>query len=108
MFGDLYDALSKLWSWSWPTVDGEATAVDVERQRHSRGGDTLRLSVTYKFFVGSDGPYTGQSFWSPALFRNKKVVAARHKIHIRQRVSVRYRADDPSVNRLDRSIWEQL
>ena len=76
MFGDLYDTLSTLWTWSWPIVDGEATAVDVERQRHSRGADTLRLSVTYKFFVGSDGPYTGESFWAPTFFRNRRVAAA--------------------------------
>lgn len=108
MFEDLYDELSRLWSWRWPTAYGEATAVDVERLRHSRGSDTLRLSVTYKFFVGSDGPYTGESFWAPAFFRKRRVAAARHKIHIRQRVLVRYRVDDASVNQLDSSIWRKL
>jgi hypothetical protein len=108
MFGDLYDALSMLWSWSWPIATGEATVVEVERLRHSRGRDTLRLCVAYKFFVGSDGPYTGESFWAPAFFRNKRVSAGRHKMRSRQRVLVRYRTDDPSVNRLDPSVWKEL
>ena len=82
--------------------------MDVERQRHSRGRDTLRLSVTYKFFVGNDGPFTGESFLGTSILPQWRVVAARHKIHIRQRVPVRYRADDRSVNRLDRSVWQQL
>lgn len=106
MFDDLYDALSTLWSWSWPTANGEATVVEVERLRRGRNGDTLRLCVAYEFSVGNDGPYTGESFWAPIFFGNRRVVAARHKIHVRQRVLVRYRADDPSVNRLDRSVWE--
>lgn len=108
MLGDLYEALSMLWSWSWPTASGEATVVEVERLRRTRDRDTLRLCVTYKFFVGSDGPYTGESCWAPAFFRNKRVLAARHKMHIRQHVLVRYRSDDPSVNKLDRSVWQEL
>ncbi len=108
MFEDLYDAVSFLWSWSWPVVDGRITEVLVERIRHNRNPDTFRLSVTYEFSIGADGPYTGESFWAPAFCRNRRVVAARHKIHARQRVVVRYRADDPSVNRLDRSAWDGL
>jgi len=108
VFEVLYDAVSFLWSWRWPTVDGRVTEVLVERLRHSRNPDTLRLSVTYEFSVGADGPYTGESFWAPAFCRNRRVTAARHKIHGHQHVLVRYRADDPSVNRVDQSAWEGL
>jgi hypothetical protein len=108
MFEDLYDATSYLWSWSWPSVEGRITEVLVERIRHNRNPDSFRLSVTYEFSIGADGPYTGESFWAPAFCRKKRVIAARHKIHSRQPVVVRYRADDPSVNRLDRSVWGGL
>jgi len=71
MFDDLYDAISMLWSWRWPTSEGEVTAVDIERVRHSRGGDTLRWAIAYKFSLGDDGP---QSFWEPSFFAKKKSV----------------------------------
>jgi len=108
MFDDLYNALSLMFSPWWPTVEGEIAAVDVERIRHSRSGDTLRLAVAYKFSLGDDGPYTGESFWRPAFFVNKRVAAARHKLHVRQRVTIRYRSDDPSLNKLDRRVWHRL
>jgi hypothetical protein len=108
MFGDLYDAFSLLWLWRWPEVVGEVTAVDIERIRHSRGSDTFRLAVAYKFSVGNDGPYTGESFWQPVFFQKKRVLGARHNIHVRQQVPVHYRQDDPSVNRLDRRAWQNL
>jgi len=108
MFEDLYDAASFLWSWTWPTVDGNITEVLVERIRHNRNPDTFRLSVTYEFSVGTDGPYTGESFWAPTFCRKRRVTAARHTIRRHQRVPVRYRPDDPSVNRLDRSVWHEL
>ena len=108
MFEDLYDAVSYLWSWNWPTVEGRITEVLVERMRHARNPDTFRLSVTYEFSVGIDGPYTSESFWAPAFCRNRRVAAARHKIHTRQHVQVRYRRDDPSINRLSRSVWRSL
>ena len=108
MFGDLYDAVSFLFSWRWPRVDGEITAVDVERIRHTRGRDTFRLAVAYEFSLGDDGPYTGESFWAPAFCMNRRVIAARRKRRVRQAVVVRYRRDDPSVNRLDRQVWKGL
>ena len=108
MFGDLFDAVSMLWSWSWPTANGEATVVEVERVRLGRNVDTLRLCVAYKFTVGNDGPYTGESFWAPIFFGKRRVIAARQKVHSRQRVLVRYRTDNPSVNRLDSSVWREL
>ena len=108
MFEDLYNALSYLWSWNWPTAQGQVTEVIIERITHTRNAKTVRLSVTYKFFVGTDGPYTGESFWSPAYCGNQRVIAARRKIRMRQPMQVHYRSDDPSVNRLSRSVWQGL
>lgn len=100
MFKDLFDEISLLWSWRWPIADGEITAVDIERV--GRNDDRLRLAVAYKFSVGEDGPYTGEGFWMPAfsIGQVKTVHNARRTLHIRQRIQVRYRPDDPSVNRM--------
>ncbi len=109
MFDDLYDTLSKAWSWRWPTAEGEVTAVDLERVRHANSRhDTIRLAIAYKFSLGSDGPYTGESFWQPSFCVKRRVFAARHKVRVRQRVTVRFRRDDPSVNTLDRRQWRGL
>lgn len=106
MFNDLYDALSYLWSWRWPIAEGEITAIDVERI--GRGRDTtFRLAIAYEFSVGTDGPYTGESFWRPAFLAQKRVQSAARRFHHHQRVTVRYRPDDPSVNRLDGSAWQK-
>jgi hypothetical protein len=105
MFEDLHDAVSLVFCHWWPKAEGEITAVEVERIHHSQGRDTLRLAVAYKFSLGDDGPYTGESFWQPSFFVNKRVAAARHRLHCRQRVLVRYRSSDPSVNKLDHSVW---
>jgi hypothetical protein len=108
MFEDLYDKISLLWSWRWPETIGDITAVDIERIKDSRGNVTLRLAVAYKFCIGNDGPYTGESFWQPAFCPKKRVMAARRRIRIHQQVPIRYRSDDPSVNRLDGSAWQNL
>ena len=108
MFDDLYDALSLVWSSRWPKSEGEITAVEAERVRHNRREEMLRLAIAYKFSVGEDGPYTGESFWSPNFFVKKRIIAARRKFRLRQRVTVRYRSDDPSVNKLDSSVWKGL
>ncbi|MFB3815330.1 MAG: DUF3592 domain-containing protein [Terriglobales bacterium] len=108
MFDDLFDAVSCLWSWRWPEAVGQIPEVEVERIQHNQGGDTCRLAVAYKFSLGADGPYTGESFWTPAFFVNRRVIAARYKFHIGQPVVVRYRPDDPSVNKLDRRMWQNL
>jgi hypothetical protein len=108
MFEDLYDALSMLWSWSWPTAPGEISLVEIERIGDGRNDERIRLSVCYKFWVGDDGPYTGESFWNPQLFIKKRIKAARTKVRKGQTVLVRYRNDDPSVNRLDKSAWRGL
>jgi hypothetical protein len=105
MFDDLYDAVSRLWSWRWPREMGEVTAVDVEITERNGG---FRLAVAYKFSTNGDGPYTGESFWNPAFRVNPRVLAARRKIRVGHPVLVRYRSDDPSVNTLDRSVWQSL
>ena len=102
MFEDLCDAVSRLWSWSWPCADGKIT--DVLGERIGKNQDRARLSVTYEFWVGSDGPYTGECFWKPVFFEIKRVAAARKSVHRNQRVHVRYRPDDPSVNTLDGGV----
>ena len=104
MFADLYDAVSFIWSWRWPSAAGRITAVETERLHHYRRGDTYQLAVAYEFTIGSDGPYTGESFWEPFLFNKRRALAARHRFHVNQLVTIRYRSDDPSVNRLDRSV----
>jgi len=109
VFDDLYDAVSSLWSWRWPETVGEVTAVDVERIKDSDGGETLRLAVAYKFSIGDDGPYTGESFWQPTFFSKKKrVLAARRHVRVHHQVVVRYRSDDPSVSKLDSRVWQNL
>ncbi len=77
MLDNLYDAISLLWSWRWPVAEGEVTAVDVERNREK---ETARLAVAYEFSVGSDGPYTGECFWEPHIFSEKRVAAGRRKL----------------------------
>ena len=107
MLTEIYDAISILWSNWWPVTDGEITAVDVEPVRTS---EEYRLAVAYKFSVGDDGPYTGESFWIPALpiGQMQKLRHARDVLRIGHPVRVRYRKDDPSVNRLDGSIRKLL
>jgi Protein of unknown function (DUF3592) len=110
MFEDLYDAISFVWSWRWPTVNGRVTAAEIERIRHSNGrNDTLRLSLTYGFSI-ADGPYSGEDFWTPTFTIGcvKRIKNAKRKFRSGRRILVRYRPDDPSVNRLDRSVWEDL
>jgi Protein of unknown function (DUF3592) len=104
MFEDLLDALSFLGSWRWPEAVGEVT--DAITERIGQGSDErYRLAVAYKFSVGTDGPYTGESFWQPRFFGKRRVIAARKQFRLHQPIAVRYRPDDPSVNRLDKRTW---
>lgn len=90
-------------------ADGEITDVILERIRYRTSNrDTIRLAIAYEFSVGSDGPYTGESFWRPLFPFTKRMQKAKGKFHRRQRVLVRYRPDDPSVNKLDRRVWQDL
>lgn len=105
MFEELYDAVLRLWSWRWPVADGEITEVLVERVRHRASrNDTTPLAMAYEFSVGSDGPYAGESFWRPLFPLGKRMPKAKGKFHRHQRVLVRHRPDDPSVNQLDRRV----
>jgi hypothetical protein len=108
MFEDLYDTVSLMLSWRWPTVEGKITAVDIERISQSGKGESWRLAVTYQFSLADDGPYTGESFWNPYYSSRARVRTARGKILIHRSVRVRYRPDDPSVNKLDRNVWKDL
>lgn len=109
MFEDLYDAVSRVWSWRWPLSEGKITEVLLERVRHrNSNNDTIRLAIAYEFAVGSDGPYTGESFWRPLFPSMKRIQNAKGKFHRHQRVTVRYRSDDPSVNKLDSRLWQSL
>ena len=104
MFNDLFDALSYLWSWRWPATNGEITAVDIEQIGEGRA-KTFRLAVAFKFSLGTDGPYTGESFWRPAFFAKRRVQKTARRFHRHQQVAIRYRPDDPSISRLDRRVW---
>ena len=105
MLRELYDRLSVLCSWRWATATGEVTGTAIEPGSY-RGG--IKLTVFYKFIVDNDGLYTGESFWEPFLPENERVRAAEQKVPVGQIVVVRYRADDPSVSRIDSSVWRNL
>lgn len=106
MFDDLFDAISFLSSWRWPIADGAITEVISERV--GRKKDQARLAVAYEFSVGDDGPYTGECFWTPAFLQVRRVSSARKKIRRSAGVRVRYRPNDPSVNRLDGGVARLL
>jgi hypothetical protein len=52
MFEDLYDAISFLWSRTWPTAQGAITEIEVERIKHARRDDTWRLAARHQLHVG--------------------------------------------------------
>jgi hypothetical protein len=88
MFNDLYDSISLWFSWRWPRVDGVITAVHNDSQSKNAGP-----MVVYEFSVGDDGPYAGESAWFGNMVYMNELVG--------RKITVRYREDDPSVNRLD-------
>ncbi len=102
MFNDLYEYISLMFSWRWPKADGVITGVEIES---IDGGDKLRLAVVYKFSLGDDGPYTGESFWA-SLVGSAGLVNINDKLRVGDPVTVRYRLNDPNVNKLDRSVWQ--
>ena len=104
MFDDLYDALSRLWSWSWPRAEGKVTEVLGEHIEFRSGEKRARLAVAYEFTIGEDGPYTGEFFWTPIFFSIRRVAEARRKIRSHQRVRIRYRPDDPSINTIEKGV----
>jgi len=102
MFDELRNALSYLWSWRQPEATGEVTSVTVDTVP-DLDGEYLRLAVAFKFFVGEDGPYTGQSFWTPVS--RDRALAARERFHVHDEIAVRYRPNDPSENKIAPSVW---
>ncbi len=100
MFSETYDWLSKVFSWNWPTAEGEITAVRFLSPDEG-------LIIEYKFLVGDDGPYTGESrisSWSVHI----DVMDIHKTLAIGTPITVHYRPDDPSVNTLDREKWQGL
>jgi hypothetical protein len=107
MFEDLRDSISLLWSGQWPTATGEVTELLLEVVNRGERGEYRRLSVTYKFWAGDDGPYTGEGFWKPLFTYNeiRKLANAKRALRSSRHVTVRYRPSDPSINRIDASSW---
>jgi hypothetical protein len=101
MISDLYNSFSLLFFRRWPTAEGSITAVDLG---YGRG---LDIVVVYEFSVGDDGPYTGESA-SPSWFDGIDIRLIYNKLAVGQIVTVRYRRDCPSVNKLDPSVWKDL
>ena len=110
MFTNLRDSISLLWSWHWPTATGEITDILIETVHGGRNSEYRRLSDTYQFWAGNDGPYTGEGFWKPLFSLNdlNKLKNAKRKLRSRRTITVRYRPSDPSVNRADSSSWRDL
>ena len=110
MFDDLFDEVSKLWSWRWPIVQGKVVTVEIERLHRQTNYEKARLSVVYTFNVGDDGPYGGEGFWTPlfTLTATKRLRRARRNLRPGHPVPVRYRPDDPSINKLDRRAWRNI
>jgi len=99
MFSDLYDSISLLFYWQWPRIEGEITAVRIL-------GGSGRLRLEYRFSLG-DGSYIGEAscpFWSVGM----AAINIHEMFPIGHAVTVRYRRDSPSVNKLDRSVWQDL
>ena len=101
MFSDLYDAISLLFSRAWPTAEGMITAVGAKAVREG-----YMLVVEYKFSVGNDGPYTGESD-CPIEYVGD-LTHFNDNLRVGRPVTVRYRRDNPSVNKVDRSMWTDL
>jgi len=99
MFNDLFDSISLLFYWQWPRIGGEITAVRIL-------GGSGRLVLEYRFSLG-DGSYIGEAgcpFWSVGV----AAINVYERFPVGHAVTVRYRRDNPSVNKLDGSVWQDL
>lgn len=101
MFGDLYNSVSLMLSWRWPRAEGVVTAVEIE----AIGRGRQRLALAYEFSLEGDGPYTGESFWTP-WSGSGELIDLNKRICVGQAVEIRYRRGDPSVSRVDPSVWK--
>ncbi len=99
MFSDLRDYFSLLFYWRWPMVEGEITAVRFL-------GGTRHWCLDYRFSLG-DRSYIGEAS-CPAWLAGTGAVNLNETFRIGQAVSVRYRRGNPSVNKLDRSVWQDI
>ena len=86
----------------WPTAEGCITAVSAYPYEHG-----VQFAITYQFSVAEDGPYTGVCH-SPTWFPGEDIRDVNTKFQVGQVVKIRFRPDDPSVNKLDASTWEEL
>jgi hypothetical protein len=110
MFEDLRDSISLLFSWNWPVATGEITEILIETVNQGEGNEYRRISVTYKFWAGNDGPYSGEGFWKPTFTYNEveKLKNAKRALRAKRQVTVRYRPSDPSISKIDASSWRGL
>lgn len=99
MFDDLCDYVSLLFYWRWPRSEGEITAVRIL----SGSG---RLLLEYRFSLG-DGYYVGETC-CPSWLAGTAAININETFHVGQPVTVRYRYNNPSVNKLDRSVWQNV
>jgi hypothetical protein len=99
MFSDLQNYISLLFYWWWPKAEGEITAVRIL----SGNG---KLPLEYRFSLG-DGYYTGET-GCPSRLTGAGAIDINETLCIGKLVTVRYRRDDPSVNKLDRGVWQNL
>ena len=101
MLKNLYDDFSLMFYRRWPKAEGKITAVDI------CPGTEPDVVIVYEFSVGDDGPYTGESS-PPYSFDGTTVMDIERTLSVGKSVWIRYRLDDPSVNKLDPSFWEDL
>ena len=101
MFSELFETISLVFSRRWPTAEGTITAVDLGY------GKGLNITVVYEFSVGDDGPYTGETR-SPSWFGGTDVLNISKQLAVGNTIMIRYRVDNPSVSKLDPSIWKDL
>lgn len=101
MFSDLYDKISLLFSRGWPKAEGVITAIGAKAVREG-----YVLVVEYKFCVGDDGPYTGESECPIAYVGD--MTQLNETLRVGEATAIRYRRDNPSVNRVDWSMWESI
>ena len=101
MFSDLYYSVSLLFSRSWPKAEGVIAAMGVKPVR-----DGYRLVVEYKFSTADDGPYTGESECPIAYVGD--MTRFNQMLRVGEPITIRYRRDNPSVNKADSRMWEDL
>lgn len=102
MFRDLYNSASMVLSWRWPRAEGVVTTVRVAPYRSG-----LKIVLEYKFSVDEQGPYAGESE-APSWFGGTEMLNVNKAFQIGQSVTIRYRRDDPSINTIDWSWWQDI